>query len=229
MNIRQSKQSGFTLVEIAIVLVIIGLLLGGVLKGQEMITSSKVNATISTMEGYKTAYYAFQDRYKALPGDSATAVTLVGNGAISCTANCDDGLITLWTNSNLVSNHLAASGFYKGPSATAYANVQPTLVNSPANAFNGALHIGTSTEFSGGVTAAAGAINRTYIFSGNNIPSKVAGEIDRKIDDGSPLTGSFRNSTRAAGYSGVACVNAALAWVTAAATGGEDCAGAWLL
>ncbi len=229
MNIKKSKQSGFTLVEIAIVLVIIGLLLGGVLKGQEMITSSKVNGTISAMEGYKSAFYAFQDRYQTVPGDSATAATLVGNGAINCTANCGDGLITLWTNTSLVSNHLAASGFYKGPFATVYPNAQPTTLNSAANSFNGALYIGTGLQFSGGVTAAAGTIAKTYIFSGNNIPSKLMADIDRKIDDGNPLTGSFRNSTLAAAYNGLTCVNAAFAWETAAGAGGDNCAGAWLL
>ncbi|HVS27365.1 MAG TPA: prepilin-type N-terminal cleavage/methylation domain-containing protein, partial [Burkholderiales bacterium] len=47
------KQSGFTLIEIAIVLVIIGLLLGGVLKGQELITSARVRNLISQQDGIK--------------------------------------------------------------------------------------------------------------------------------------------------------------------------------
>jgi len=63
------NQRGFTLVEIAIVLVIIGLLLGGVLKGQEMITNAKVRNLADQGSGIKAAFFAFQDRYKALPGD----------------------------------------------------------------------------------------------------------------------------------------------------------------
>ena len=63
------KQQGFTLIEIAIVLVIIGLLLGGVLKGQELITSARVRNLISQQDGVKVAYFGFLDRYRALPGD----------------------------------------------------------------------------------------------------------------------------------------------------------------
>ena len=59
------RQSGFTLVEIAIVLVIIGLLLGGVLKGQELINSAKVKNFASDIRNISTLIYAYQDQ---LPG-----------------------------------------------------------------------------------------------------------------------------------------------------------------
>ena len=60
-------QKGFTLIEIAIVLVIIGLLLGGVVKGQEMISASRARSVISQQDGIKAAFFGFQDRYRALP------------------------------------------------------------------------------------------------------------------------------------------------------------------
>ena len=63
------KQNGFTLIEIAIVLVIIGLLLGGVLKGQELIQSARVRNLISQQDGIKAAYFGFLDRFRAVPGD----------------------------------------------------------------------------------------------------------------------------------------------------------------
>ena len=65
----RSQQSGFTLVEIAIVLVIIGLLLGGILKGQELINSAKVKNLANDFRVIPTYIYAFQDKFKALPGD----------------------------------------------------------------------------------------------------------------------------------------------------------------
>ena len=71
------RESGFTLIEIAIVLVIIGLLLGGVLKGQELITGARVRNLIQQQDGIKAAYFGFLDRYRALPGDYATATTTV--------------------------------------------------------------------------------------------------------------------------------------------------------
>src|SRR5262249_3482301 len=80
------KQSGFTLIEIAIVLVIIGLLLGGVLKGQELITSARVRNIITQQDGIKAAYFGFLDRFRSLPGDYALAST-----NINCTPTCTNG------------------------------------------------------------------------------------------------------------------------------------------
>ena len=65
----KARQTGFTLVEIAIVLVIIGLLLGGILKGQEMITQAKIKNVIADFSGVSAAYHGYQDRYRAIPGD----------------------------------------------------------------------------------------------------------------------------------------------------------------
>ena len=73
------NQSGFTLVEIAIVLVIIGLLLGGVLKGQEMIENARIKSVVSDMNGISAAYNAYLDRYHAIPGDELPA-TMAGRG-----------------------------------------------------------------------------------------------------------------------------------------------------
>src|SRR5215510_8729844 len=89
---------GFTLIEIAIVLVIIGLLLGGVLKGQELITGARVRNLISQQDGIKAAFFGFQDRYRALPGDYAAAQTNItgvsgngnGNGRIENAATGTD-------------------------------------------------------------------------------------------------------------------------------------------
>src|SRR5438046_6702163 len=80
------RETGFTLIEIAIVLVIIGLLLGGVLKGQELITGARVRNLISQQDGIKAAFFGFQDRYRALPGDYASAGT-----NINCTPLCANG------------------------------------------------------------------------------------------------------------------------------------------
>ncbi len=70
------NQKGFTLVEIAIVLVIIGLLLGGVLKGQEMIESSRIKSVVGDLNGVSAAYNTYFDRFRAIPGDE-TAPNIV--------------------------------------------------------------------------------------------------------------------------------------------------------
>ena len=67
------NQKGFTLVEIATVLVVIGLLIGGILKVQEMITNSKLKRIESDMAGLAAAMFSYQDRYWRLPGDDNRA------------------------------------------------------------------------------------------------------------------------------------------------------------
>src|SRR5437879_13656869 len=76
------RRQGFTLVEIAIVLVIIGLLLGGILKGQEMITQAKIKNVIADFSGISAAYHGYVDRYKKIPGDDPCA------GGTVTPANC---------------------------------------------------------------------------------------------------------------------------------------------
>lgn len=67
------NNEGFSLVEVAIALVLIGLIIGGVLKGHELIVSAKINATVQDLEGYRVAIHLFQERYGALPGDFSSA------------------------------------------------------------------------------------------------------------------------------------------------------------
>ncbi len=76
-----NKQTGFTLIELAIVLVIIGLLLGGVLRGQELINSAKVKNMAADFRNTPVYVYAYQDKFRALPGDDAGAEAHVGAGA----------------------------------------------------------------------------------------------------------------------------------------------------
>ncbi|MBE8158261.1 MAG: prepilin-type N-terminal cleavage/methylation domain-containing protein, partial [Betaproteobacteria bacterium] len=69
MKAKITALRGVTLVEIAIVLVIIGLLLGGILKGQELINNAKVRAIADRQNSMKVAWFSFIDRFQALPGD----------------------------------------------------------------------------------------------------------------------------------------------------------------
>src|SRR5262245_26033538 len=126
------KAAGFTLIEIAIVLVIIGLLVGGVVKGQELITSARVRSLIAQQDGAKAAFFGFQDRYRAIPGDYAAAGTGINCGAAACLSGDGSGYIDAPNSSGiheeiLAWHHLSASGFLGGSytmanSATAVAD-----------------------------------------------------------------------------------------------------------
>jgi prepilin-type N-terminal cleavage/methylation domain-containing protein len=97
MNIKY-KNPGFTLIELSIVLVIIGLLAGGILIGRDLIREAELRSQIRQFQEYELAYRTFQTKYDCLPGDCARAQELFeneingnGNGLIETnTGQCFD-------------------------------------------------------------------------------------------------------------------------------------------
>ena len=184
------KQGGFTLIEIAIVLVIIGLLLGGVLKGQELITSARVRNLISQQDGIKAAYFGFLDRYRALPGDYNAAVpNIAGISTAACNSGNGDGNGRIETTNNemvLAWEHLSKSGFING-SYTCAAAESPTT--TPANPFAVRLRLIFDAEYD-----PTGGTGRHNLKTGGQVPSDILAEVDRKVDDGSATAGTIRFS-----------------------------------
>ncbi len=91
----KKNESGFTLVELAIVLMIIGLLIGAILRGQELLESARITATLQQVKAYQGAIVTFRDTYGALPGDLRTALDRVPNctAVNSCVNGNGDGMI----------------------------------------------------------------------------------------------------------------------------------------
>ncbi len=185
------RQAGFTLVEIAIVLVIIGLLLGGILKGQELINSARVRNLADTATGIQAAYYGFVDRYRRVPGDwSAASATLAIGQTIDSGGN-DNGRIdhtsgTEWAEVNALWQQLAMAGFIQGSylgGTTLPNNVSST---APLNAFNNVMAVARSNEY----LSAPGL--RLYLIFGRGVPATVMRELDLKLDDGVPHRGDMR-------------------------------------
>lgn len=239
------RQTGFTLVEIAIVLVIIGLLLGGILKGQELINSARVRNIADQGSATQAAYYGFIDRYRQVPGDwgQAAATTGIGQAIVSPLAangNAGNGRVNAndYDEASGVWEQLSKSGFINGlyvGAGTAANYIDGT--RAPVNAFNGTVAL---SRFSGTNVAAndyqgTGGSRLAYVY-GPQIPATIMRELDVKLDDGAPLTGIVRAVRDGGGTTNlsvilnqpagsVACVNG-VAWDVTNAS--QDCNGIFL-
>ena len=196
---KKSTQTGFTLVEIAIVLVIIGLLLGGILKGQEMITQAKIKNIINDFNGVTVAVTAYQDRYRAIPGDDQNATTRWttqapgkgnGDGVILGFYNANDttgtgGAPADLKESNLFWQHLRIAGFVPGLT-TGTGSGTP-----PPNAAAGIIGVESAVVGTNGL-----GFTSTIVCS-SNIPDKVAIAVDTQVDDSNSATGQVRAQLQA--------------------------------
>jgi prepilin-type N-terminal cleavage/methylation domain-containing protein len=132
---KRKLNQGFTLIEIAIVLVIIGLLLGGVLKGQELINSAKVKNLATDFRNIPLYIYGYQDKFKALPGDDARVATNLPGATLATTpaGMQGNGVIDgLWIpatpatdETSLFWQHVRLAGLAAGATSPADPNYQP--------------------------------------------------------------------------------------------------------
>ncbi len=175
------KQVGFTLIEISIVLVIIGLLLGGVLKGQELIENAKIKRMNNDFSGIASATYSYLDRYSAIPGDDTNAKARWSLSDTSPTAN-DGTLDGAWNSSTATDEtvlfwiHLRKANLITGGDDTSF----------PIHAFGGKIGV------------ADGYLKITGpVICMDKINGKRAEIIDRQLDDGKPNSGTLRGTEAA--------------------------------
>lgn len=216
----RTSERGFTLIELSIVLVIIGLLIGGVLQGQEMINNTRLKTTVAQTDAITAAIQTFEDKYRMLPGDTTNAVAaLIGATA---SAGDNDGLlggagdavvaspaggIANGSEAALAFNHMGTTGLLQNVDFIGLLRVNSTV---PANIGNGAaFDIATFTFATGGnglglrirtgtAAAPAVALNSDDMFS-----------LDQKYDDGVGNTGRWQVNGEAACFTAGAYVAAA--------------------
>ena len=220
------SQAGFTLVELAVVMIIIGLLIGGVLKGQELIANAQITSTIAQVKGIDAATSTFRDMYSGLPGDLRSPATRlptctaapcnvtaagVGDGRLSSEPGAAPGV-----EATAYFIQLAKADLLTGVNAAAVAADCASWGGCfPEANINGGFMIGytggnaTLTNQQGGVAnnvraghylTLSGAPNLAMPNTGTLTPNQ-AFRIDSKIDDGNPATGSVLPAGAAA------CIN----------------------
>lgn len=208
-------KNAFSLVELSIVLVVLGLLTGGILTGQNLIRSSEMRSVTVELQRFQTAVQSFRNKYFALPGDmpnatdfwgaatscpgtsatpSTDGTTCSGNGNGLIEATTDNEHFKLW-------QHLANAGLiegnYTGVPGTGGANDHDPGINAPASKMSNGVWAATQWEE---LTGQAGPFNGDYkaslIFgsAGNGEPNAIMTpeelwNIDKKVDDGMPATG----------------------------------------
>jgi prepilin-type N-terminal cleavage/methylation domain-containing protein len=231
---RRYAQQGFTLVEMAIVLVIIGLIIGGILKGQEIVNNGRVKAQVAQIDAVKAALATFLDKYGYYPGDDNQTESQLGlTTATFDTAANGDGVIggaggaALLDNATIPAPSESNSVWYELEQANLLAGVQSSAGGAQvaSDSFNlqGKINASflTLADF-GYVNSGATTTNKMVRISGvtnPNSPTIVmreqdASQIDLKYDDGLPATGQILAATysavsncclTAAGGAGTAC------------------------
>src|SRR5690606_9102637 len=191
------RQTGFTLIELAIVLVIIGLLLGGVLKGQELIASAKVKNMAGDFKNIQVMLYGYQDKFRALPGDDAGAATHLSGGVTAQTGELGNAVIEgNWNSTDpkdesfIFWQHVRLAGLAAGPSNPAL----PEYI--PRNADGGQLGVQSVAPFrTAGITDAT--LTGLYVVCSDGVAGKLAKQLDVTLDDGATNSGAVRVVSKA--------------------------------
>jgi prepilin-type N-terminal cleavage/methylation domain-containing protein len=198
----KNKQAGFTLVEIAIVLVIIGLLLGGVLKGQELINSARVKNMVADFRTVPALVYGYQDRFRRFPGDQDKTQldTAFGTGTATVCTPAADGHCTVnngrldgdW-NATAVTDetyvfwqHVRLANLATGSVNTADANY------APVNADGGRIGIESGIDSAGTPKPFIKDMRGAFFVCSDLVYGRFVRQIDITMDNGDTASGSVQ-------------------------------------
>lgn len=185
------SQGGFTLIEIAIVLVIIGLLLGGVLQGQQLIENSRVRSALNDFNGTSAAAFSYVDRYGRFPGDDNGAVAARGANWPAGAAGNSNGILTA-TAGNTFQGAQEGGFFWQNLRSAGFISGDPVQAGPaalPQNPWGGLIGITSANAF--GLTG-----NKICM---SQVPGAAATALDLELDDGLGASGRFRANLGAGG------------------------------
>lgn len=190
---KKKNQAGFSLIEAAIVLVIMGFLIGGILKGKELIESARLKRVISQLNEYRLATSAFLDKCDALPGDFNKASLLIkqglkngnGNGIIDGAGLASGSeALNFWT-------HLAAAGLIGSPGSEEEEAIGDFGKGAPEASIGGGFTIENNPRGLHGHWFILGKKTGEHGDGGLLTPAQ-AQNIDKKLDNGRPTSGRVR-------------------------------------
>ena len=210
---------GFTLVEIAIVITIVGLLIGGILKGQQLLENARITITIKQVQSFRAAEILFRDMYNQLPGDIPTANAHIVNCTIANNCYNGDGNSIIGTTSikfnhddqsasiampdvetTMFWTHLTTANLINGVNSNSDPLVPEWTKTHPAAKLGGGFHVLNANQ-----TGDNPANGHYYVLrlaptgkphpkgkKGQVLSPILAFRIDIKIDDGNARTGNVR-------------------------------------
>lgn len=187
------KNSGFTLIETAIVLIIVTLLMGAILKGQQLINIAKEKQLEADFNNIPLMIYSYQDKFKAVPGDDKNAVLHFSGNTDSVKNGDGEGLITgNWFDFNpandntIIWQHLRLAGLMSGETDMYSPDYLPK--SSLGKAID--IHSGSDDPNTSPILNANGnALKGTYVICSRGISGDLAISMDIRLDDGNPSSG----------------------------------------
>jgi prepilin-type N-terminal cleavage/methylation domain-containing protein len=178
--------AGFTLVEMAIVLVIIGLIIGGVLTAQQITQNAKITSTVQGIKSYQAAVQSYNQNYGALPGDDTQAKTRFPNAAITDVKPDGDGTIDGAYATNAATPAAESQVFWQELRAASLVKGDSKSATLPSNAFGGIFGVQSTGSFTNGLADGTNALCL------DKVPGGAATAVDQQLDDGKPDTGTIR-------------------------------------
>lgn len=189
-TIRNAK--GFTLVELAIVLVIIGIILGAVLKGQELVNNAKTKRLYAQYREIYAAVYTYYDRYQFFPGDDPNVVARGGIWT-GLTIGDGNGLIATGTTATAANYACTATGTEQ---CDLWRELRLSGIISGSTAAGTASFRNVSHSYGGAIAVSYSTVSTltANLIQFQNVPAEVCQIIDSQYDDGVQTTGDIRGS-----------------------------------